>query len=168
MGCLGKPSTNLPWRRTTLRLLDCLILRAMLSEWVSSPRRGGFQGGAGQPSLTDAVRVACATSSAALRTFARPRGGTGKLTSSCRPRQFYRDVCDKQKALRRPVGIDEESAPGMNGPAATGFPTVEFAVVKSSDELPRTFRARTRNRSRMLLTRAFYFNAISTCQALTP
>jgi len=45
--------------------------------------------------------------------------------------QFFRDVADKQKDLRRLLGLDEETLPRrVSIPAATGFPTSEVAVVK--------------------------------------
>jgi tetratricopeptide (TPR) repeat protein len=96
------------------RLLDCLILKGQcLSEWGElAAAEAAFKAALANASLTDAVRVALRYELGLLyERSARPLEALESFEFVAGRDQFYRDVADKQKALRRLLELDEESAP---------------------------------------------------------
>ena len=96
------------------RLLDCLILKGQcLVEWGEpAAAEAAFKEALANPSMTDAVRMALHYELGLLyERSARPLEALESFEFVSGRDQFFRDVADKQKALRRLLGLDEENAP---------------------------------------------------------
>jgi tetratricopeptide (TPR) repeat protein len=94
-----------------VRLCDCLILKGQcLAQWGElAAAEAAFKEALAIPSLTDAVRIALRYELGLLyERSARPLEALESFEFVAGRDQFFRDVADKQKALRRLLGLDEE------------------------------------------------------------
>ena len=100
--------------RDPSRLLDCLILKGQcLVQWGELvAAEAAFKEALANPSLTDAVRIALRYELGLLyESSARPLEALESFEFVAGRDQFFRDVADKQKDLRRLLGLDEETLP---------------------------------------------------------
>jgi hypothetical protein len=100
--------------RDPSRLFDCLILKGQcLVQWGELvAAEAAFKEALGNPSLTDAVRIVLRYELGLLyESSARPLEALESFEFVAGRDQFFRDVADKQKALRRLLGLDEETIP---------------------------------------------------------
>jgi tetratricopeptide (TPR) repeat protein len=100
--------------RDPSRLLDCLILKGQcLTQWGELvAAEAVFKEALANPSLTDAIRIALRYELGLLyESTARPLEALESFEFVAGRDEFFRDVADKQKALRRMLGLDEETMP---------------------------------------------------------
>ena len=112
MGMLGEAINEFARAaRDPVRLCDCLILKGQcLAQWGElAAAEAAFKEALAIPSLTDAVRIALRYELGLLyERSARPLEALESFEFVAGRDQFFRDVADKQKALRRLLGLDEE------------------------------------------------------------